>query len=438
MNYVDSEKKPYPFCPGCTHGLVLDAIDAALEKVNADPKRTVLVSDIGCVGLADKYFNIHTFHGLHGRSFTYASGIKMANPELQVFVLVGDGGCGIGGHHLINAARRNIGIKVICFNNFNFGMTGGEHSITTPSEGITSSTPFGNIERPFDLCSLAISADATFVARKLAFDKDLSDTLSKAFKHDGFAFIDVLELCSAYYAPLNEFKKTDLEKLVKENNLKLGILKQEEQTEYSKALRSQLPKERIAQISPQGIEKKFASSLKKDSFAVVLAGSAGQKVVSAASNLARSGIASGLFASQKDDYPVTVQTGHSLSEIKLSPKPIHYPGVNHPNALIITSPDGLRVSNKVLDKLTEDDIVIVDKPLGNIDTRAKTYLIDFKEIGVSKTSMMITAITFLLNIRKIIPLEAYKSILESILKEKIRNENIKGFKGGTDLAMKIK
>ena len=119
-----------------------------MEKVGADPKRTVLVSDIGCVGLADKYFLVHTFHGLHGRSFTYACGIKIAHPDLNVFVVVGDGGCGIGGHHLINAARRNIGIKVICFDNFNFGMTGGEHSITTPCEGITHSTPYGNIERP--------------------------------------------------------------------------------------------------------------------------------------------------------------------------------------------------------------------------------------------------------------------------------------------------
>ena len=101
----------------------------------------VIVSDIGCAGLSDQYFSTSAFHGLHGRSITYATGIKLARPELTVIVIMGDGGTGIGGAHLINAARRNVGITVLVFNNLNFGMTGGQHSTTTPEGAITATTP---------------------------------------------------------------------------------------------------------------------------------------------------------------------------------------------------------------------------------------------------------------------------------------------------------
>ena len=132
---------PYPFCPGCGHSLILNSLNKALIQLQVDPEDIVIVSDIGCVGLSDKYFITNTFHGLHGRSVTYATGIKLANPELKVIVAMGDGGCGIGGHHLINAARRNIGVTVLVFNNFNYGMTGGEHSATTPT-GATLTSGF--------------------------------------------------------------------------------------------------------------------------------------------------------------------------------------------------------------------------------------------------------------------------------------------------------
>ena len=126
-------ERPYPFCPGCGHGLILDAFNKALVKLALDPQRVVIVTDIGCQGLGDQYFVTNAFHGLHGRSIAYATGIKLADPELKVIVMIGDGGCGIGGAHLLNAARRNIGLPVLVFNNFNFGMTGGEHSVTTPA-----------------------------------------------------------------------------------------------------------------------------------------------------------------------------------------------------------------------------------------------------------------------------------------------------------------
>ena len=116
-SYLNEEKLPYPFCPGCGHGSILDQLNSALIKLNLDSTEVVLVTDIGCQGLSDQFFTTNAFHGLHGRSITYATGIKLINPKLKVIVLIGDGGCGIGGHHLINAARRNIGLTVLVFNN---------------------------------------------------------------------------------------------------------------------------------------------------------------------------------------------------------------------------------------------------------------------------------------------------------------------------------
>jgi pyruvate/2-oxoacid:ferredoxin oxidoreductase beta subunit len=149
---------------------------------------------------------------------TYATGIKLANPELKVIVLMGDGGCGIGGHHLINAARRNIGVTVIVFNNFNYGMTGGEHSVTTPPGGLTSSTPLGTLEQPMDICQTVAVNGATFVARTTVFDKSIPDLLVKAIQHDGFGLVDIWELCTAYYVPNNKFNKTALENTLAELN----------------------------------------------------------------------------------------------------------------------------------------------------------------------------------------------------------------------------
>ena len=122
--YRSLERPKYPFCPGCGHTLTNDHLNAALVQLQLDPRKTVVVTDIGCVGMSDQYFDVQAFHGLHGRAITYATGIKLANPDLTVVVLMGDGGVGIGGAHLINAARRNIGIIVLVFNNLNFGMTG--------------------------------------------------------------------------------------------------------------------------------------------------------------------------------------------------------------------------------------------------------------------------------------------------------------------------
>ena len=431
MNYINESKKPYPFCPGCSHHMVLDKIGSALEKIGADPKKVVLVSDIGCVGLSDKYFNVHTFHGLHGRSFTYACGVKLANPELLVFVLVGDGGCGIGGHHLINAARKNIGIKVLCFNNHNYGMTGGQHSVTTPYGAKTSTTPLGSLERPIDLAGLVSAAGGSFVGRVKGLDRDLDESIAKAFKHDGFAFLDILEICTAYYSPNNAYRKTEMDELLKSYGFETGIFKEEQFPEYSKILnktRDQRPETRDQK--PRGVAVKYKHNLKKDSYGIVIGGSAGMKVIFAAHNLGEAALMCDLWVSQKDDYPVTVQTGHSVSEIKFAKEKINYLGAGAPDAVIVVSEDGLReVSDKIV-SLDKDGIVISKKGLILPKTKAKIHEMDFA--GLEKTVYTTAAISKLVNITKILPMEAFEDAVGRIKKEKVRELNFKAVEFGTE------
>ena len=455
--YIDQSKKPYPFCPGCSHSMVLDAIGRALAKIKADPRRTVLVSDIGCVGLSDKYFNVHTFHGLHGRSFTYSCGVKLANPDLLVFNLVGDGGCGIGGNHLINAARRNIGIKVLCFNNLNFGMTGGQHSVTTPFGGKTATTPAGSPERPFDLAGLVSAAGGSFVARVKALDRDLDEVIARAFKHDGFAFVDIWEICTAYYMPANDYKKQQMDELIASYGFKTGILREEKGREYSSFLRKQEsslytrdPRPLLTACRgklrgddkqklpvPKGIFPKFIHNLQKDSVGIVVAGSAGMKVISAAHTFGKAALSCGLHVSQKDDYPVTVQSGHSVSDIKISSRQINYLGIDNPDAVLVVSQDGLKEVSDTLANIGDDTIIIIDKPLKDdlplplrerVGVRGNIYEMDFTDID--KTVHATAVLAKYLTLNKFMPIEALRTAIDAIPKDKIMELNLKALELG--------
>ncbi len=258
-------EKDYPFCPGCGHGLILNQLNAALLKLGLDPKRTVIVTDIGCQGLGDQYFTTHAFHGLHGRSIAYASGIKLADPDLKVIVIMGDGGTGIGGAHLLNAARRNIGLTVLVFNNFNFGMTGGEHSVTTPPGGVTATTRAGNVERPLDVCATVAVNGAGFVWRGTAFDRDLAEVIAEAVRSESFALLDIWELCTAYYVPNNEFSRKSLEATRTALGMAAGVLRRETRPEYARALRG-LDEQRSGgagekPLRPRPLPTQFTSTL---------------------------------------------------------------------------------------------------------------------------------------------------------------------------------
>jgi len=374
-SYLNPSMLPFPFCPGCGHHTTLKALDRALVSLQWDPHTVVIVTDIGCVGLSDRYFHTNAFHGLHGRSITYATGIKLANPDLHVLVLIGDGGCGIGGNHLINAARRNVGITVLVANNFNFGMTGGQHSVLTPHGATTSTTRAGNPEQPLDLCATVGVCGAGFVARSTVFDKGLPDLIAQALRHDGFALIDIWELCTAYFSPNNRFTKKDMFELLEYGGWATGVLAQNDRPEYARTCRQRREgdEEREGRTWPI-LEPRFAANLEKR-LNVMIAGAAGGKVRSAGHLLARGAILSGLYATQRDDYPVTVMSGHSVCQIILDTVPIGYTGITRPDALILVAEEGRAQAGPRLAAMTPHDRAYIAQDLlvaGSSDPSAQS------------------------------------------------------------------
>jgi len=197
---------PHIWCEGCGNGIILNCFVRALEELNIDLNKVVVVSGIGCIGRISGYINTDAYHTTHGRPIAFATGVKLAKPELKVVVISGDGDLfAIGGNHFIHAARRNMDIQVICANNFNYGMTGGQHGPTTPLEAWTTTTPYGNIEHPFNLVHLAAGSGAVYVARWTVFHvQRLTESIKKAFQKEGFSFIEVITPCPEIYGQYNK------------------------------------------------------------------------------------------------------------------------------------------------------------------------------------------------------------------------------------------
>jgi 2-oxoglutarate ferredoxin oxidoreductase subunit beta len=208
MKYLRNNKLPHIWCPGCGNGIVLGAIERALEKANVDKDKTIIVSGIGCSSRMPTYMDFNTLHTTHGRALAFATGIKLANPELTVFVIMGDGDASaIGGNHFIHAARRNIGLNAIIVNNNIYGMTGGQYSPMTPTGMKATTAPYGMVERNFDLCELAHAAGATYVARGTVYHaKPLTDLILESMDNDGFSVVEVLSTCPVGFGRRNKIR----------------------------------------------------------------------------------------------------------------------------------------------------------------------------------------------------------------------------------------
>lgn len=390
-------ERPYDFCPGCSHGLILEALNRALVRMQWDPADVVIVTDIGCVGLSDQYFITSGFHGLHGRSLTYATGIKLARPELHVIVLIGDGGCGIGGTHLINAARRNIGVTTLVFNNLNFGMTGGEHSVTTPWHQKTVTTPWGNPETPLDIAATAAVNGATYVWRGTAYEPDLDQQIVTALSHDGFALLDIWELCVAHYATTNKMSPQGLVSTMTALGFQKGIVQVQSRTEGARALREAAAPIIIEHAAArQPVPVPFRTHLDR-SVSVVIAGAAGSHVRTTGHLVCTAATMSDLWTTQRDDYPITVRSGYSLSELLLSPDPIIYTGVDQADVLFILAEEGWTKARSRLVTMTEDGWVFMMAPLvetfgGDLQTAARVRLLNVTLKGVARSCLALAAV----------------------------------------------
>jgi len=222
-------------CSGCGNGIIAQSVLRAIDELKMDIDNFVFVSGIGCAAwIPSPFFNADVLHTTHGRPIAFATGVKLSNPELKVMVISGDGDLvAIGGNHFIHAARRNIDLTVVCTNNGIYGMTGGQVAPTTPFGLKTTTTPYGNVERPFDLCKLGEAAGAVYVARWTTYHaRQLTKSVKKAIQKKGFCFIEVVSQCPVQFgrrtgagdavAMMQGYKNNSV------NIKKIGKLKEEE------------------------------------------------------------------------------------------------------------------------------------------------------------------------------------------------------------------
>lgn len=193
------------WCPGCSNGTVTRALIDAILGLELDPEKVVVVAGIGCSGRINQYLECSTVHTAHGRALAVATGVKLADPSLHVIVAMGDGDCSaIGGNHLIHAARRNIDVTALVFNNSIYGMTGGQMSPTTHMGDKSTTSVYGNVEAAFDVCELGRAAGATYVARATAWGyRQLVNVIAGGIVHGGFSLVEAMSQCPVHYGKLN-------------------------------------------------------------------------------------------------------------------------------------------------------------------------------------------------------------------------------------------
>ena len=205
LDLLRRDRIPHIWCPGCGIGTTVNCFTRALVASKINLKKTAVVSGIGCTGRVAGYINLDSFHTTHGRAIPFATGLKLANPELTVCVYSGDGDLfSIGGNHFVHAARRNMDLKIFCVNNFTYGMTGGQLAPTTPTGASQTTMPFGNFETPFNLPNLADACGAVYVARWTVYHvKQLARAMTEALQKKGFTFIEILSPCPTLFTRRN-------------------------------------------------------------------------------------------------------------------------------------------------------------------------------------------------------------------------------------------
>ncbi len=360
---------PGPYCKGCGHPLVLRALDRVLGALELAPSRVAVVTDIGCVGHADSQLvGPHTIHTTHGRSTAFATGISLADAvlgegALKTVVLIGDGGAMIGINHLVNAALLNPDVTVLVHNNFLFGMTGGQNSAFSPVDFVTATTRNGSFVPPLDLARVLLASRAPFVARTVTGDRALEETLRRAVEHPGFAAVEILELCTAYATRWNPLTGAKLREVAEQAGYELGVLRDEPRPTFAQAYRQ---RQGLGPAQPDGPRRardaSFPHRLERPA-RLVLAGTAGERVQTAAAILARAALSCGLHATQKNDNPVTQGTGFSVSEVILAPEPILYTGIECADTVLVVSQDGAAelARNGVFARLVAAGEIVADE-----------------------------------------------------------------------------
>jgi len=420
------ERLPHIWCQGCGLGTALTTFIGALQWLEKnrgwDMDKVAVVSGIGCTGRIAGYVRLDSFHTTHGRALPFATGLKLANPELKVVVLSGDGDiAGIGGNHFIHAARRNLDITVVCVNNFNYGMTGGQVGPTTPHDARAVTSQYGNFEYPFNLPYLAAASGASFVARwTVLHARQLEWTLREAFLHPGFSFVEVIAPCSTAYARWNpEGRGLDPEKLSRRG---LEIMKYYQRVGLT--ANGTHPKDAHVKVNEKGeiteiIEGKFLDDPKPNLKAamdqlvvrannmwqqeknnlenrqkvtgqagivprteVQLGGFGGQGVISAGKIIGQAAaLYDNLEACFTQSYGPEARGGAAGSQVIIASQPIHHPHLIKPTSMIIMSQGAYA---RYVPTLAADGILLIDDGLVSLPTDSRS---DITTFGIPATQI---------------------------------------------------
>ena len=227
-DYLRERFFPHMWCPGCGHGIVLNGLLRAVEKLGMSRNEIVMTSGIGCSSRISGYVDFHSLHTIHGRALAFATGVKLSKPELNVIVPMGDGDAlSIGGNHFIHAARRNIDITAIVMNNRIYGMTGGQYSPLSGQGTLATTAPYTNIDQAFDVVELARAAGASFVARSTTYHvQQMADIIRQAIVHEGFSVVEVMSQCPTYFGRKNKLgSASDMMRWFKDHTVPVGSKK---------------------------------------------------------------------------------------------------------------------------------------------------------------------------------------------------------------------
>lgn len=413
-----NQSRPPVFCPGCSHERVLHALDKAFQNMGLEGNQIAIVSDIGCSGLFDTFFNTHALHGLHGRALTYAAGLKLARPALHVVVTMGDGGLGIGGGHLLSACRRNLDLTLLILNNFNFGMTGGQFSPTTPSDAAVASGFLNLLERPLDAGRAAAAAGASFVASCSAYGKTLSALMEQAIRFKGFSVMDIHGICTGRY--LRDNKLTP--KMVDEGLDRLepfnGPVPQNARSEYGQHYRDLVAAQKPI-LPPAKIMARFDPP-QTGRQQVIILGAAGQRVLTAGEILGIAGLTAGLSVTQKNEYNITVLTGPSIAELILSPEEIDYTGIVNPTVVIAVASEGVDSRKELFGQLDQKTLVIQAVGVEIPSTPARVVPMHFKGQNIKKKDLALASLAVLAGMNIVLT----RQMLDAALNERFKGKTL--------------
>ncbi len=389
---IDAQRPPV-FCPGCSHERVTRALDEALGLLNLAGHQVAIVSDIGCSGLFDTFFRTHALHGLHGRALTYAAGLKLARPALKVIVTMGDGGLGIGGAHLLAACRRNLDLTLLVLNNFNFGMTGGQCSATTPAEAQVGSGFLNRLEPPLDLCQVAVAAGAPHVSRLSSYDRKLPEQIAAAIDFNGFAVMDLWGLCPGRYTRRNRLTPGCIQDALVRLPPLEGAIASNQREEYGAHYRCLAADTHPAAPLPQVPGN--LTPPRRERLEIVILGSAGQRVLTAGELLGLAAMSAGLHATQKNDYNITVLRGPSISELVLAPEPVGFTGIERPDFVLALGQEGVDRRVRLLSGLRSEARVIRDTAVHLPACAAGIETVDLKHRGVRPADTALAGLALL-------------------------------------------